>query len=106
MSNAPKVIGYGPAITLDEARKVMAAAELEALNNQWAFAIAIVDSGGNLVLFQRMDHVQIGSIKVAKSKAITANNFKRSTKAFDEAVTGGGTGLRLLAMPGAVPLEG
>ena len=101
-----KALEYGLSITLEEAKAVMTAAEQEAKNNGWAFAIAIVDAGGNLVLFQRMNNVQIGSVEVAKGKAVTANNFKRSTKVFEDVVGGGGMGLRLLAMPGMFPLEG
>ena len=69
-------------------------------------AIAIVDTGGKLVLFKKMDNTQIGSIDVSISKAVTANNFKRPSKALEDAVAGGGIGLRVLALPGVTPLEG
>src|SRR6478609_4528369 len=97
---------YGLPISLEEAKAVMAAAEKEAKNNDWAFAIAIVDAGGHMVLFQRMDDVQLGSVEISKGKALTAINFKRSTKALEDVVGAGGMGLRLLALDGMYPLEG
>ncbi|MER3482912.1 MAG: hypothetical protein C4332_06915 [Meiothermus sp.] len=97
---------YGPPISLEHAKKAAAAAEAEALKNDWPVVIAIVDSGGNLVLLHRLDNTQIGSVEVAQAKARTANNFRRPSKDFEEMVAGGGAGLRTLAMPGAAPLEG
>ena len=97
---------YGEPIKLDQAEKVMAAALQEAIKNNWTMAIAIVDAGGNLVLFKKMDNTQLGSIEVAKAKATTANNFKRPTKVLEDAVAGGGIGLRLLSLPGVATLEG
>ncbi len=97
---------YGEPIRLEQAEKVMAAALQEATKNNWTMAIAIVDTGGKLVLFKKMDNTQIGSIDVAISKATTANNFKRPSKVFEDAVAGGGIGLRVLSLPGVAPLEG
>lgn len=102
----PTVLMYGESITLENAKKVAAAGEAHAIKNQWLVVIAIVDTGGNLVYMQRMDNAQIGSIDVAIGKAQTANNFKRPTRIFEEAVASGGVGLRVLSLPGAVPLEG
>ncbi len=103
-ANAP--LTYGEPIRLEQAEKVMTAAMQEASKNNWTMAIAIVDAGGNLVLFKKMDNTQIGSIEVAKAKATTANNFKRATKVLEDAVAGGGIGLRILSLPGVTPLEG
>lgn len=97
---------YGDPIKLEQAEKVMAAAVQEASKNNWTMAIAIVDAGGNLVLFKKMDNTQLGSIDVAKTKATTANNFKRPTKVLEDAVAGGGAGLRLLSLQGIATLEG
>jgi uncharacterized protein GlcG (DUF336 family) len=97
---------YGEPIRLEQAEKVMAAALQEAAKNNWTMAIAIVDAGGNLVLFKKMDNTQLGSIEVARSKATTANNFKRPTKVLEDAVAGGGIGLRLLSIQGIATLEG
>lgn len=97
---------YGEPIKLEQAEKVMAAALQEAKNNNWMMAIAIVDTGGKLVLFKKIDNTQIGSIDVSIGKATTANNFKRPSKALEDAVAGGGIGLRILSLPGVTPLEG
>src|SRR5213593_4171817 len=60
---------YGPAITLEQAKKVMAGAEAEANKNKWNVVISVLDSGGNLVMVHRMDGAQWGSIEVAREKA-------------------------------------
>jgi glc operon protein GlcG len=96
---------YGPPITLEQAKQVMAAAEQEARRNDWNVVITIVDPGGNLVMMQRLDETQIGSIAVAEQKAYSAAAFRRSTKAFEDALAGPG-GARLLSIPGAMPIEG
>ena len=97
---------YGAPIGIDAARKAMAAAEEEATENSWAVAIAIVDSGGHLVMLHRLDSVQIASIRIAEGKARSALEFRRPTKALEDTVAGGGAGLRLLAIEGITPLEG
>ena len=104
--NQPAIPSYGEPITMDKAKKVLQAAEAYAVSKQWPVAIAIVDTGGNLVLFAKLDNTQIGSIEVAIGKATTANNFKRPTKAFEDGIAGGGAGLRILALPNTLPLEG
>jgi glc operon protein GlcG len=97
---------YGPAITLEQAKKVMAGAEAEAIKNKWNVVIAVLDSGGNLVTLQRMDGAQWGSIEVAREKAYSAVAFRRPTKAFEDAIGQGGANLRLLRLTGANPIEG
>ncbi len=97
---------YGPLISLAVAKKAMAAAEAEASKNNWPVAIAVVDSAGQLVLFQRQENTQIGSIDVAIGKAKTANDFRRPTKVLENAIAGGGAGLRLLSIRNLSPLEG
>jgi glc operon protein GlcG len=97
---------YGPLIGLAAAKKAMAAAEAEAAKNNWPVAIAVVDSAGQLVLFQRQENTQIGSIDVAIGKAKTANDFRRPTKVLENAIAGGGAGLRLLSIRNLSPLEG
>ena len=84
----------------------MAGAEAEAKKNNWNVAIAIHDSGGNLVMLQRLDGTQFGSTDVAKDKAYSAVAFRRPTKAFQDAIEQGGANLRLLKLSGASPLEG
>ena len=97
---------YGAPISLEVAKLVMTAAEAEALANQWPMTIAIVDSGGHLVLLHRMDQTNLGSLSVAQIKAETAVFFRRPTKAFEDAVAGGGLGLRLLSTAGHCAIEG
>lgn len=97
---------YGGPITMEAARRAMAAAEAEATRNNWGVAIAIVDSGGHLVMLHRLDGTQIASIRIAEGKARTALEFRRPTKALEDAVAGGGAALRLLAVEGLYPLEG
>ena len=97
---------YGSAITLDDAKRAMAAAELEAGKNSWQVAITIIDSGGNLVMFHKFDNTQLASIGASEGKARTALTFKRPSKALDDAIAAGGAGLRLLAVKDITPLEG
>ena len=97
---------YGPAITLDAAKKALAAAEAEAKKNNWPVAIAIVDSAGQLAAFSKMDNTQHASVDIAIGKALTANNFKRPTKVLQDGIAQGGANLRLLAVKGITPLEG
>lgn len=91
-------------ITLDGAKKMMAAAEVEARKNNWNVAIAIVDAAGHLLMFEKLDDTQFGSIDVAIGKARTAVSFKRPTKALEEIVTGGRS--VFLAIEGLTPLQG
>lgn len=97
---------YGAPIGLAEAKRAVAAAQAEAVKNKWQVAIAIVDTGGHLVAFERMDTTQYGSIDVAQDKARAAAAFRRPTKAFQDAVAAGGEGLRLLQLRGGTPIEG
>jgi glc operon protein GlcG len=102
-----QALSYGSNITLADAKKVAAASEAYAVGKSWTVVIAIVDTGGNLVYLQRSDNTQIGSIEVAISKATTANNFKRPTKAFQDALASGGENLRVLSLPeGVIAVEG
>jgi glc operon protein GlcG len=102
----PSTPPYGPPITLDDAKRAMSAAELEAAKNSWQVAITILDSGGNLVMFHRVDNTQLASITASEGKARTALTFKRPSKALDDAIAAGGAGLRLLAVKDITPLEG
>ena len=105
-AQAPPPPPYGPAITLEQAKKAMAGAEAEARKNNWNVVIVVLDSGGNIVMINRMDGAQFGSIEVAREKAYSAVAFRRPTKVFEEAVGQGGVNLRILRLPGASPLEG
>ena len=80
----PPPPAYGPGITLDQAKKAVAGAEAEAKKNNWPVVITILDSGGNLVMSQRLDGAQFGSIEVSRDKAYSAVAFRRPTKAFED----------------------
>lgn len=100
------VVAYGENITLEAAKKLAADCEKFAAEKQWTIIVAIVDTGGNLVLLQKMDNTQIGSIDVAIAKAKTANAFKRPTKSFEDGLASGGSSLRILNVPGITPVDG
>jgi glc operon protein GlcG len=104
--NNSQIPRYGQPITLDQARKISAAAQQEAVRNNWLMVVAVMDPGGHLVLLERMDHAQFGSVQVAQDKARSAAAFRRPTKAFHDMVAAGGEGLRMLVMSGAVPIDG
>jgi glc operon protein GlcG len=95
---------YGPSIGVESARKVAAVAVAEARKNSWTMAVAVVGVDGELIFFERMDNTQSGSTRVAQEKARTAAQFKRPTKALEDAVVGGRT--VVVALPGATPIEG
>jgi len=95
---------YGAPIPSESARKAIAAAIAEGKKNGWTVAAAVVDAGGHLVHFERIDGTQFGSSHVAVEKARSSIEFKRPTKAFEDAIAGGRTAV--LGLPGAVPLEG
>ena len=97
---------YGMPIGIESAKRVAVAAIAEARKNSWTMAIAVVDTAGNLVYFEKMDGTQTGSVNVAIEKARSAALFRRPTKSFQDTVAQGGVGLRMLGLPGAVPVEG
>lgn len=97
---------YGPNITLENAKKAAAPARAEAEKNHWNMAIAIVDTSGTLVYYEKMDNTQTGSAKLAIEKATSSALFKRPTKAFQDALAAGGDGLRILSLKDAVAIEG
>ncbi len=100
------IVPYGTAINAEGAKKIAAAAIAEAKKNNWAMAVAVVDTAGYLVYFERMPETQLASVEVAQEKARSAALFRRPTKAFQDAVAAGGEGLRILGLKGAVPVEG
>jgi uncharacterized protein GlcG (DUF336 family) len=102
----PPPPAYGTPINLEQAKKAMAAAEAEARKNNWPVVIAILDTGGLLVMLQRLDNTQWGSIEVAKDKARSAVAFRRPTKVFSDAIAQGGANMRLLNVTGASVIEG
>jgi uncharacterized protein GlcG (DUF336 family) len=97
---------YGPPITTEQARKAVSAALAEARANNWAMAAAVVDPGGILVYFEKIDDTQNASPRIAIDKAKSAALFQRPTKTFQDSVERGGIGLRVTKLRGAIPVEG
>ena len=97
---------YGAPVTLDAAKKAVAAAAAEARKNNWLMAIAVTDPNGALVLFERTDNTQIGSVHIAIRKAQTAATFKRPSKVFQDNLAKGDAFTYLLGLEGAMPVQG
>ena len=106
LSFAAQAQTYGAPISLEQARKVMSAAEAEMKKNNWVMSIAIVDSGGYLVLFQRADGSQFAGPKIAEDKAWSAAGFKRPGKMFQDRLASGGVETRILQLRGVMALDG
>jgi glc operon protein GlcG len=105
----PFDIPYGPPITLERAGALIAAAIAEAHKRDWKLNVAVVDSGGNLVAFERMDGAQLASIQIAEHKARAAATFRRETKAFENAIQVNGSNYvmtldGIVASRGGIPL--
>ena len=81
--NMPFDVPYGPPISLARAQAVIHAAVEEATQRNWKMNVAVADSGGNLVAFQRMDGAMLASIAIAEHKAKAAATFRRPTKVFE-----------------------
>jgi len=97
---------YGPNVTYDQARKALAGAIADARKQNLPMAIAVVDTAGQLVAFERMDNTQTASTAIAQDKAVSAAMYRRPTKVFQDGLAAGGAGLRLLTLRGAVAVEG
>jgi len=82
----PFDVPYGRPISLEQAQAVMHAAMAEARKRNWKMNIAVADSGGNLVAFQRMDGAMLASIQIAEHKARAAVTFRRPTKVFEDGI--------------------
>ena len=97
---------YGASINLEQARKAVAAAMAEARKIGIPMAIAVVDTAGNLVAFDKMDNTQTASVGVSIDKAVSSAIYRRPTKVFQDGLAGGGAGLRILQLRGANAVEG
>ena len=93
-----------PILTLENAKRIAAAAQAEAQSNDWRVVIAVVDDGGHLLYLQRSHDTQFGSVETAIQKALAAVAFQRPTKTSEDAVQNGR--LIHLALPGVIPAEG
>ena len=82
----PFDVPYGPPISLDRAQAIIQAAVAEAKKRNWKMNVAVADSGGNLVAFQRMDGAMLASIQIAEHKARAAATFRRPTKVFEDGI--------------------
>ncbi len=91
-------------LNLAVAKVIVAAAEKEAMKNNWNMFIAVVDDGGTLMALERLDEAQAGSLDVSIGKAQTSLKFKRPTKAFEDVIAGGRNAM--LGLPGVTPIEG
>jgi glc operon protein GlcG len=103
---AAQTVPYGAPIDLATAKKVAAAAAAEAVKINVPEIIAITDGAGDLVYLEKMDNTQTASIGVAEGKARSAARYRRPTKVWEDIVSSGGGGLRILGLEGAVPIEG
>jgi uncharacterized protein GlcG (DUF336 family) len=107
--NMPFNTAYGAPISLDRAEAAIEAAVAEAKKRNWAMNVAVVDSGGNLVAFRRMDGAQLASIQISEHKARAAATYRRETKIFENAVQEGNLPYILtldgvIASRGGIPL--
>ena len=103
---APPVPQYGSNISHELARKTLSAAIAEARKQSLPMAVAVVDTAGQLVAFERMDNTQTASTAIAQDKAVSAAMYRRPSKVFQDLVAGGGVGLRVLTLRGAIAVEG
>lgn len=97
---------YGPSINLEQAKRAIVAGQAEARKNNWPMAIAILDTSGQLVAYERMDDTQTASIQVAIDKGVSAAIYRRPTKVFEDIVAKGGAGLRVMNLRNASTVEG
>ena len=103
---APPPPSYGSSMSLDQAKKAVAAAEAEANKNGWKMAISAVSIGGNLIHFTKIDDTQIASIQISQHKAKAAATFRRPTKAFQDGLSATPPNLFLLTLDGVIASEG
>ena len=100
---------YGPtAINAVAAKKIAAGVIAECQKNSWNVAVAVVDTHGSLVYFERMDNTQIASVEIAVGKAKSAATYRRPTRAFMDVINKGGPATATLpgvfASPGGMPI--
>lgn len=97
---------YGTSVNHETARKLVAAAVAESRKLNLPMAIAVVDTAGQLVAFEKMDNTQTASVAVSQDKAVSAAIYRRSTKVFQDGLAAAGAGLRILTLRGASAVEG
>jgi glc operon protein GlcG len=82
----PFDVPYGSPISLDRAQAIIDAAVTEATKRNWKMNVAVADSSGNLVAFQRMDGAMLAAIQIAQHKARAAATFRRPTRIFEDGI--------------------
>jgi uncharacterized protein GlcG (DUF336 family) len=82
---------HRPTLTLEDVRRIAAAAEAEALSHHWAVTIAVVDDGGHLLWLQRLDGAAPVSASIAQAKARSSALGRRETKGYEDMINGGRT---------------
>jgi uncharacterized protein GlcG (DUF336 family) len=95
---------YGTPVTIDQAKKIAAGIVAECKANKWNVAVAVVDTGGHLVYFERIDNTQTASMDIAIMKAKAAATYRRPTRAFADAIAKGGPAI--MTLPGVVASPG
>jgi glc operon protein GlcG len=99
---------YGPSVTITAAKKIAAGIIAECEKNNWNVAVAIVDTHGFLVYFERMENTQTASMDIAIGKARAAATYRRTTRVFSDVINKGGPATATLpgvfASPGGVPI--
>jgi len=99
---------YGTPVTTDQAKKIAAGVVAECKSNKWNVAVAVVDTGGHLVYFERIENTQTASMDIAIMKAKAAATYRRPTRAFADAIAKGGPAIMTLpgvvASPGGLPI--
>jgi uncharacterized protein GlcG (DUF336 family) len=101
----PFDVPYGAPISLERAEAAIAATVAEAKKRDWKFNVTVVDTGGNLVAFQRMDGAQLASIAISEHKARAAATFRRETKAFESGIQQGNLNY-LITLDGVIASRG
>jgi len=91
-------------IGLAAAKKMVAAAEAEAVKNKWELSISVVDDGGNLVYFERMDGAQLATIAISQGKARTAARYRTATRELEDGLSKGKA--QILTLPDSTALQG
>ena len=92
-----------PMLTLEDCRKISAAAQAEAVRNKWIVCVAILDDGGHLLHLERMDGATPANAEIAVEKARTAALTRRTSKAWEDRIAAGR--LSMLKMP-VLPVQG
>ena len=99
---------YGTPVTTDQAKKIAAAVVAECMSNKWNVAVAVTDTAGNLVYFERIENTQTASFDIAIMKAKAAATYRRPTRVFADVIAKSGPAIMTLpgvvASPGGLPL--